>query len=121
MGCGVSEDFDAVVGEVDAVMMLRVQRERHVGGARSFALGVAGGAGYRAEYGLTVERAGRMRKGAVVMHPGPTNRGVEIDGAVADGARSVIGRQVGAGVAVRVAVLERAFCGAFGGVFGGSG
>jgi aspartate carbamoyltransferase catalytic subunit len=60
---------------------------------------------YRELYGMTVERAGRLKKNAIVMHPGPMNRGLEIDGDVADGPRSVIFKQVAHGVAVRMAAL----------------
>jgi aspartate carbamoyltransferase catalytic subunit len=97
----ISHDFDAVLGEVDAVMMLRVQLERQEGGAVPF--------DYRARYGLTVERAACLRADVPVMHPGPMNRGVEIDSEVADDpAHSVIHQQVANGVAVRMAVLVRA-------------
>jgi aspartate carbamoyltransferase catalytic subunit len=57
-------------------------------------------------YGLTVEKLARARPDAIVMHPGPINRGVEIDSAVADGAQSVILPQVTFGIAVRMAVLS---------------
>lgn len=100
LGCAVSHDLDAVLGSADAVMALRIQLERGAGGL------LPGGYDYHAGFGLTRERAGRMKDGAVVMHPGPMNRGVEIEGAVADSARSIIRRQVGAGVRARAAVLE---------------
>ena len=61
---------------------------------------------YHRDYGLTVERLRRAAPGAVVLHPGPMNRGVEIDDAVADGPQSLVLRQVANGVAVRMAVLE---------------
>ena len=61
---------------------------------------------YREFYGLTVERAGQMKRGAIVMHPGPMNRGLEIDGEVADGERSVILKQTAHGVAARMAALS---------------
>ena len=93
----VGHDLDAVLAEVDAIMMLRVQRERRTGSPIE---------DYRAGYGLTVERAARLRPEAPVLHPGPMNRGVEIDSEVADDpARSVILEQVTNGVAVRMAVL----------------
>ncbi len=97
LGCGVSHDLDGLVGEVDAVMALRIQFERSssIGSARE----------YRDRFGLTRERAARMRPGAWVMHPGPLNRGLEIDGEVGDGDRSLILRQVGAGPDVRAAAL----------------
>ncbi|MBA3666303.1 MAG: aspartate carbamoyltransferase catalytic subunit [Sphingomonas sp.] len=91
---------EAVVG-ADAVMMLRVQRER-----LSEELGDGPGE-YLAHYGLTKERFAHAAPYAVVMHPGPINRGVEIDGALADhDERSLIVRQVEMGVAVRMACLD---------------
>ncbi len=98
--CDVTDDLDAVTGEIDAVQMLRVQRERGAGtgSLRSYITG----------YQLTPERAGRMKDGAIVMHPGPMNRGVEIHPDVADGERSRIERQVAIGVLVRMAVLQEA-------------
>ncbi len=93
--------IDEAVDGADAVMMLRVQRER-----MDEDLGDAPGE-YLARYGLTAERFARAAPGAVVMHPGPINRGVEIDGALADDERrSLIVRQVEMGVAVRMACLE---------------
>ena len=105
LGVRVERDLDAVLGRVDAVQMLRVQFERHGG------RGIASRREYRAGYALTVARARRMRPDAVVMHPGPMNRGMEIDDAVADGdgidlPRSIVLDQVSCGVAVRMAVLE---------------
>lgn len=91
-----SRDLDAVVGEVDVVYLLRVQRER----------GAEMGPDYVARYQMTEERASRMRPGAVVMHPGPINRGIEIADSVADGPRSLILRQVANGTAARMAVLD---------------
>jgi aspartate carbamoyltransferase catalytic subunit len=99
-GCNVSQDFDAALDGVDAVMMLRLQRERMQQGL------VASLEDYHGDYGLTVERLRRAAPDAVVLHPGPMNRGIEIDDAVADGPQSRIVQQVGNGVAVRMAVLE---------------
>ncbi|MEO6263643.1 MAG: aspartate carbamoyltransferase catalytic subunit [Luteimonas sp.] len=99
-GCTVTHDLDAALDGVDAVMMLRLQRERMQEGL------VASLDDYHADYGLTVERLRRAAAGAVVLHPGPMNRGVEIDDAVADGPQSRILIQAGNGVAVRMAVLE---------------
>ncbi len=99
-GCVVSTDFDAAIDGVDAVMMLRLQRERMAEGL------VASLDDYHRDYGLTTDRLRRAAPDAVVMHPGPMNRGVEIDDAVADGPQSLVLRQVGNGVAVRMAVLE---------------
>ncbi len=94
----IGHDLDAVLGEVDAIMMLRVQFER---GSRI-------APDYRACYGLTVARAARLRPGVPVLHPGPMNRGMEIDSEVADDpVRSLIRTQVSNGVAVRMAVLDR--------------
>lgn len=100
LGCAVSHDLDEQIERADAVMTLRMQLERGAGTL------LPEGYDYRAGFALTRERAERMKPGAVVMHPGPMNRGVEIDGAVADGARSLIRKQVAAGVRVRMAVLE---------------
>jgi len=85
---------------VDVIMMLRIQRERISEPA------VPDGASYFREFGLTRERLRYAKPEAIVMHPGPMNRGVEIDSEVADGPQSVIQRQVTNGVAVRMAVLE---------------
>ncbi len=96
----VSHDLDAVLDDVDAIMMLRVQFERQgVGGISD---------DYRRLYGLSAQRAARLRPEAIIMHPGPMNRGLEIDGEVADDPeRSVIREQVTNGVAVRMAVLKK--------------
>jgi len=105
LGCAVELDLDAVIGEADAVMALRMQFERGTAlEGLNGALGGGSGA-YTELYGLTAERAGRMKPGAVVMHPGPLNRGIEIESSVADGVRSVILRQVALGVPVRMAAL----------------
>jgi aspartate carbamoyltransferase catalytic subunit len=99
-GCPVFDDLDAALAGVDVVMMLRLQRERmHEGLVSSIE-------DYHRDYGLTVARLGRAAPDAIVLHPGPMNRGVEIDDAVADGPQSLILRQVANGVAVRMAVLE---------------
>lgn len=99
-GCVATHDFDAALEDVDAVMMLRLQRERMVEGL------VPSLDDYHRDYGLTAARLRRAAADAVVMHPGPLNRGVEIDDAVADGPQSLILAQVANGVAVRMAVLE---------------
>jgi aspartate carbamoyltransferase catalytic subunit len=94
-------DVDAAIEGADVIMMLRVQRER-----LEADLGDAPGE-YLARYGLTAERLARAAPDAVVMHPGPMNRGVEIDSAVADDReRSLIPLQVEMGVAVRMACLQ---------------
>lgn len=102
-------DLDSVLPEADAVMMLRIQFERHgesssAGGSRRSSL-VSSVREYRHGFAMTARRADRLRPGAVVLHPGPMNRGLEIDGEVADGPRSVVLRQVANGVRVRMAVL----------------
>jgi aspartate carbamoyltransferase catalytic subunit len=112
LGCRVEHDFDAVIGECDVVNMLRIQFERHGegSGGRDPAAQRASPAfpslrEYRQMYALTEERARLLKPGAVVMHPGPINRGVELAAPVADGPRSVILRQVSNGLAVRMAAL----------------
>jgi aspartate carbamoyltransferase catalytic subunit len=96
-----SGDVDGAIDGADVVMMLRVQRER-----LEEDLNDAPGE-YLARYGLTTARLKRAAPNAVVMHPGPMNRGVEIDSAVADDPeRSLIPLQVEAGVAIRMACLR---------------
>jgi len=95
----VSYRLDEVIGGLDVVYLLRLQRER-----MTEAL-IPSLREYRALYGLTPERAARLRGDALIMHPGPMNRGVEIDAEVAGEPRSVITAQVANGVAVRMAVL----------------
>ena len=99
MGVTAFTDFDRALEGADAVMMLRVQHERMAGGY------LPSPREYRALFGLTPERLARV-PGALVMHPGPMNRGVEIDSAVADGPQSAITEQVEMGVAVRMACLD---------------
>lgn len=103
LGGTIVRDMDEVIEHSDAVMMLRVQFERLAGPPPFPSLG-----DYNRTYGLTVARAARMKPGAFVMHPGPMNRGIEIDPEVADGPTSVVAHQVGNGIAARMAVLERA-------------
>jgi aspartate carbamoyltransferase catalytic subunit len=100
-GCSVTQDLDAALEGVDAVMMLRLQRERMEEGV------IGSLEDYHRDFGLTSARLDRAAPDAVVLHPGPINRGVEITDQVADGPRSLILRQVANGVAVRMAVLER--------------
>jgi aspartate carbamoyltransferase catalytic subunit len=99
-GCRVFDDLDEAVQGVDAVMMLRLQRERMEEGL------VPSLDQYFKQFGLTPERLAAAAKDAIVMHPGPMNRGVEIADAVADGPQSVILDQVSNGVAVRMAVMK---------------
>lgn len=103
LGGTIVRDVDDIIPVADAVMMLRVQFERMVGPPPFPSLG-----DYNRTYGLTVARAERMKKDAFVMHPGPMNRGIEIDPEVADGPTSVVAHQVRNGIAARMAVLERA-------------
>jgi aspartate carbamoyltransferase catalytic subunit len=104
--CRVGADLDAELPGLDAVMMLRVQAERMHGSffpsAREYAVG----------YGLSTERAGLLPEHALVLHPGPMVRGMEIAPAVADGPRSVVLAQVSNGVHVRMAVLYHLLAGA---------
>ena len=95
----VSYDLDEVLPGTDVLYVLRIQRER-----QSEAL-FPSLREYATRYGITTERLARLPADALVMHPGPTNRGVEIDALVADDPRSVINEQVANGVAVRMAVL----------------
>lgn len=94
-----SYDFDAILPEQDAIMMLRIQFERGTG---QF---IPGQGEYTRFYQLNAARMKRAKKDVVVLHPGPMNRGVEITSDVADGPRNVILRQVTNGVPVRMAVL----------------
>ncbi|MBN2113802.1 MAG: aspartate carbamoyltransferase catalytic subunit [Acidimicrobiia bacterium] len=97
----VSPSLDEVLPTVDVVYLLRVQTER--GGASVF----PSLAEYTSRFGMTRERRARLKPGAVVMHPGPMNRGVEIADEVADDPDSLVLEQVSLGVAVRMAVLFR--------------
>lgn len=97
----VTDELDAVIGGVDAVMALRIQNERFEAGDAKLRVNE-----YRERYGITVARADRLPPGVPILHPGPFNRDVEIDGAVADGDRALIWRQVTAGVAIRIGILE---------------
>jgi aspartate carbamoyltransferase catalytic subunit len=95
----VSYDLDSVIPYVDVVMMLRVQQERMSD------LFFPNAREYSRYFGLNTERMSTMKSGAIVMHPGPMNRGLEISAEVADSARSVITEQVTNGVSVRMAIL----------------
>ena len=99
LGARVTTSVDEAVDGADVVMMLRIQQERMHG---HFFPSVRE---YFSLFGLTTERLRRATPEVIVMHPGPMNRGVEIDSAVADGPGSVILEQVSNGVAVRMAVL----------------
>jgi aspartate carbamoyltransferase catalytic subunit len=105
--CSVSYDLDAVLPKSDVVMMLRVQRERMGpgAGAEKDSAYFPTTREYARRYGLDVRRATQLSDDAIVMHPGPMVRGMEIAAEVADGARSTIVDQVANGVSVRMAVL----------------
>ena len=100
MGVRVFHDMDAGLKDVDVIIMLRLQNERMSG-----ALLPSAGE-YFKSYGLTPERLALAAPDAIVMHPGPINRGVEIDSKVADGPQAVILPQVTFGIAVRMAVMS---------------
>ena len=99
-GCRVVDTVDEALHGVDVAMTLRLQRERMEEGL------VPSLEAYRRDYGITSARLRGAARDAVVMHPGPMNRGIEIDADVADGPQSLVLRQVANGVAVRMAVLE---------------
>lgn len=88
--------------QADVVMMLRVQLERHEKGM------IKSAEEYREQYGLTVERMGQMAPHAIIMHPAPVNRNVEIDDELVEHEKSKIFTQIGHGVPIRMAVIERA-------------
>jgi aspartate carbamoyltransferase catalytic subunit len=99
LGAKVSHDLKSALADADVVMLLRIQHERQ--GHRHFpSLGE-----YTSMFGLNKTRASWLSPQAIIMHPGPINRGVEIDSDLADGDRSVILEQVTNGIAVRMAVL----------------
>lgn len=105
-GFATSYDLDSVLPDADAVMMLRVQRERMSGGyfptAREYTVG----------YGLTRDRLALLRPGAPILHPGPMNRGLEISADAADAAdQSLVLDQVSSGVAIRMSVLYHLLAG----------
>jgi aspartate carbamoyltransferase catalytic subunit len=100
MGVRVCHDIREGLRDADVVMMLRLQNERMTGGLLPSA------SEFHMMYGLTPERLALAKPDAIVMHPGPINRGVEIDSSVADGVQSVILPQVRFGIAVRMAVLS---------------
>ncbi len=101
-GAKIFDNMAAGLKDVDVVIALRIQRER-IGNLD----GVPGIDEYFASYGVSHENMKYAKPDAIVMHPGPMNRGIEIEGSIADGPRSVITKQVTNGVAVRMAVLNR--------------
>ena len=100
MGAEVCGSVEEAAYDADVIMALRVQLERQAGGV------ITSLSEYSKFYGITKERAGLARPGALIMHPGPMNRGVEIDYDIASSPASVIEEQVTMGVAVRMAVLK---------------
>jgi aspartate carbamoyltransferase catalytic subunit len=100
MGVRVCHDMAEGIKGADVIIMLRLQNERMSG-----AMLPSAGEFFK-NYGLTPEKLALAKQDAIVMHPGPINRGVEIDSAVADGTQSVILPQVGFGIAVRMAVMS---------------
>jgi aspartate carbamoyltransferase catalytic subunit len=97
--CEISYDLDAVIKSVDAIMMLRIQMER------MNELFFPNAREYSRYFGLNSDRMKTLKPDAIVMHPGPMNRGLEITADAADGARSVIVEQVANGVSIRMAIL----------------
>lgn len=100
LGVKVFHNIEEGLRDVDVVMTLRIQKERMEAGQ------VPEGDAFFKQYGLTPARLALAKTDAIVMHPGPMNRGVEIDSAVADGLQSVILNQVTFGIAVRMAVMS---------------
>ena len=98
-GCNQTNHLDDVIEDMDVVYMLRVQLERMEGAA------IPSRREYNRLYGLSLEREARMKPNAIICHPGPMNRGMEIDAEVADCARSRILDQVNAGVLTRMAEM----------------
>ena len=101
-GARIVDNLAEGIADADVVMALRIQRER-IGNLD----GIPGIDEYFANYGISHDSMKLARPDAIVMHPGPMNRGIEIEGSLADGPRSVITQQVTNGVAVRMAVLDR--------------
>ena len=99
IGVDVYYNLDEIIGNFDVVMALRIQLERQESSLFPSARE------YRTLYGLTKERVEQMKPKSIIMHPGPTNRGLEIDPEVADSDKSVILEQVKNGVAIRMAIL----------------
>ena len=101
-GAKILHNLEEGLDDADVVMALRIQRER-IGNLD----GIPGIDEYFANYGISHESMKYAKPDAIVMHPGPMNRGIEIEGSLADGPKSVITKQVRNGVAVRMAVLDR--------------
>jgi aspartate carbamoyltransferase catalytic subunit len=105
MGVNVYTNMDEGLADLDVIIMLRLQKERMQGGL------LPSEKEYFSLYGLTEDRLKLAKSDAIVMHPGPVNRGVEIDSKVADGEQSVILEQVNNGIAVRMAVMTMVISG----------
>jgi len=90
--------IDEAVELADALMLLRIQHERHEASGEEVG-------NYHARYGLTIERERQMKKSAIIMHPGPVNRGVEIDSSLVESKRSRVFKQMKNGVYIRMAIL----------------
>ncbi|MEI6345084.1 MAG: aspartate carbamoyltransferase catalytic subunit [Verrucomicrobiota bacterium] len=99
LGVEIANSIDEILEQSDVINLLRIQHERQ---KREYFPGVGE---YTSRFGLTKKRASQLKEGCLIMHPGPMNRGVEIDSSVADGSGSVILDQVTNGLAVRMAVL----------------
>ncbi|MGH8913060.1 MAG: aspartate/ornithine carbamoyltransferase family protein, partial [Acidimicrobiia bacterium] len=104
-GIRTTPEMDDELGDLDVVYLLRVQKER---GATA---GLGSGSGYSRRYGMSAERLSMLKPTSVIMHPGPLNRGIEIDDAAVGSDRSLILEQVANGVPMRMAVLEWALVG----------
>jgi aspartate carbamoyltransferase catalytic subunit len=102
LGVTVCHDLKQGLADIDVVMMLRLQKERMTSAL------LPGESEYFKCFGLTEEKLHYAKPDAIVMHPGPINRGVEIDSKVADGKQSVILQQVSNGIAVRMAIMAMA-------------
>ena len=99
LGCRVTSDLNSAIEDADVINLLRIQHERQ----RKSMFPSLGE--YSSLFGITPARLARTKPDALIMHPGPINRGVEVDSDVADGERSVILRQVTNGLAIRMAAL----------------
>jgi aspartate carbamoyltransferase catalytic subunit len=100
LGVRVYEDFNEGIRDVDVIIMLRLQKERMTSAL------LPSEKEYYQQFGLTSKRLALAKPDAIVMHPGPANRGIEIESAVMDGSQSVILQQVTFGIAVRMAVMS---------------
>ena len=105
MGVSTYTNMDEGIKDTDVIIMLRLQTER-----MSSAFLPSAGEYFRL-YGLTTQRLANAKSDAIVMHPGPINRGIEIESEVADGPQSMILNQVGYGIALRMAVMSMAMSG----------